>query len=135
MITIDLRIDEAAIGRLKGKVKKFAVEVIQDLNEAVVMATPYITGNLRGSWYASLNGEPDARSGPPDAGGGAVARLNMVVAELAIGDIYRAANGAIYAPFVEYGTRHMAPRAFVRNTVDRAPAIAQAVISRIADEP
>ncbi len=134
MITVNFEINEEEIARLNGKLKEFCVEVVQDLNEEVVRATPYITGNLRGSWYADLNSEPDSASGPPDIGGGAaVARLNLVVADLKLGDVYYAINGAAYAGFVEYGTSKMAPRAYVRGTVDRADAIAEAALARVAE--
>ncbi len=146
MITSTFNLD-AALATLEAAKRKplhFAVEFIQDLNEAVVMATPYLTGNLRGSWYASLNSQPAARSGPQDGGQGAVGRLNLTVSGLVLGDIYYAANGAAYAMRIEYGFEgadrlgrvfHQAPRAFVRGTMDRAPEIAEATAARIAAEP
>ncbi len=134
MIKIDFPADQvkAWIEKAKGLTLTFAVEFLQDMNEQVVYETPYVTGNLRGSWYSNIGGEPDAASGPPDSGAGAIARLNMVLADLQIGGIYYAVNGAAYGPFVEYGTQHMAPRAFVRGTVDRAQEIADAAATRIS---
>lgn len=142
--TFDLGSVLANLEAAKRKPLKFAVEFIQDMNEAVVMATPYLTGNLRGSWYAGLNGQPDARQGPADAGGGVVARMNLVVGGLTLGDIYYAANGAAYGLRIEYGFEgadslgrifHQAPNPFVRGTLDRAPEIAAATAARIAAEP
>jgi len=122
------------LDKSKARLHEFAVEFIQDLNQKVVEATPYKTGNLRGSWYAGLNGEPDAASGPPDAGGAAIARMNLVAAELKLGDVYYAVNGANYAGFVENGTSKMAGRFFVAGTVNEAPAIAEATAARLAAE-
>lgn len=124
----------AWVEKAKGLPLQFAVEFLQDMNEAVVYATPYVTGNLRGHWYAGIGSEPDAKGGSPDAGGAAVARMNVALAALQLGDVYFAVNGASYGPFVEFGTSHMEPRAFVRGAVDRAPEIAEAAAARIAAE-
>lgn len=134
MIKIDFPAEQLAawVEKAKGLPLQFAVEFLQDMNEQIVYATPYITGNLRGSWYAGLDGEPDAANGPPDGGSGAIARMNLALADLELGGIYYAVNGAAYGPFVEYGTQHMAPRAFVRSTIDRADEIADAAALRIS---
>jgi hypothetical protein len=134
MIKIDFPTEQVKVWveKAKGLPLTFAVEFLQDMNEQVVYATPYITGNLRGSWYANIDSEPNALSGPPDGGASAVARLNMVLADLELGGVYYAVNGAVYGPFVEYGTQHIAPRAFVRGTVDRAQEIADAAALRIS---
>lgn len=136
MLKINFPAEQVAawVEKAKGLPLQFAVEFLQDMNEQVVYATPFITGNLRGHWYASIGSEPDAAGGSPDAGGGAIARMNLALAELQLGDVYFAVNGASYGPFVEFGTSHMSPRAFVRGTVDRAPAIADATAARIAAE-
>jgi HK97 gp10 family phage protein len=136
MITVNFSLDAAkrALDDDKAKLLTFCTEFIQDLNEAVVKATPVLTGNLRGSWYAGI-GDADADNGPADpSGGGAVARMNIVTTDLKLGDIYVAKNGANYAGYVEYGTSRMSPRLFVTNTVAGADAIAEAVIARLAGE-
>jgi len=127
MLNVKFKIEDAAIEKLKGRVKEFCVEFIQDINEQVVEATPVKTGFLRNSWYAGLNSEP---AGPGGTGG--VAALTVVAADLKLGDIYYAVNGASYAVFVEYGTSKMRPRAFVRGVIDRADAIAAAAAARVA---
>lgn len=134
MIKIDFPAAQikAWVEKAKNKPLEFAVEFLQDMNEAVVYGTPFVTGFLRGSWYSNVGSEPDADGGAPDSGGGAVARMNLALGELSLGEIYYAVNGASYGPFVEYGTSHMAPRAFVRSVVNRAQAIADAAAARVA---
>jgi|SRR5581483_9221762 len=136
MLKIDFPIDEilANIEGAQKKTLRFATEFLQDMNQHVVENTPFLTGNLRGSWYAGLNGEPDAGNGPPDPGGGAVARLNLTLTDLKLGDVYYAVNGANYAGFVEYGTRHMWPHSYVRVTVGLAAVYAEETAARIAAE-
>lgn len=106
--------------------RRFAVEFIQELNNEVVLATPFKTGHLRRSWWGSLN---SATGGA--AGGGDVGQMNAVAAEFTENDTYYGVNTAKYAAFVEYGTYKMAPRAFVRRTVDRAQEIANRVGARL----
>jgi hypothetical protein len=143
MIKIDFPTEQikAWVEKAKNKPLEFVVEFLQDINEQIVYATPYITGNLRGHWYAGLNDEPDASAGAPDAGGGAIARLNIVLADLKLGDVYYGVNGAVYGPRVEYGFEgkdslgrefHQAPRAFVRGTLDRAQEIGDAAALRVS---
>lgn len=127
MIKVDFKLDDAQFEKLNGKVKEFAVEVIQDINEAVVEATPVKTGFLRNSWYAGLNSDPSA-----PGGSGGLAVMNMTLADLKIGDVYNAVNGANYAVYVEYGTSKMRPRAFVRGTIDRAQEFADAAAARVS---
>jgi hypothetical protein len=136
MLKVDFPMDEILRGLddAQGKALRFATEFLQDMNQHVVENTPYLTGNLRGSWYAGLNAEPDAGNGPPDAGAGAVARLNLSLASLQLGDVYYAVNGANYAAYVEYGTSRMWPRAFVQMTVNMAGIYAEETAARIAAE-
>jgi hypothetical protein len=145
------------VAKAKGRTQEFATEFIQDLNEAVVTATPIKTGFLRASWYAKIGSEP-----PPGSDGrGGVAALNMVASSVKLGDVYYARNGANYAWFVEYGTaahiiepkskaalhwvkdgydffstqvKHPGtpPRAFVRGTLGGVAFIAEAAARRVA---
>lgn len=137
MIEIDFPADQLLewCEKSQKKLQRFAIEFLQDMNQHVVENTPVLTGNLRGHWYADLNGEPDAEAGTPDpSGGGAVARMNLALTDLKIGDVYYAVNGASYAGYVEYGTRHMWPRAFVRMTVNMAGIYGEETAIRLAAE-
>lgn len=137
MLRIDFPADDiiAQCEKAQTSVLRFAVEFLQDINEHLVYATPFKTGNLRGSWYAGLNGEPESRGGTPDPGGsGAIANLNMALSSLQLGDVYYAVNGASYAGFVEYGTRHMMGRLFVTTTVNMAGIYAEETAQRLAAE-
>lgn len=137
MLRIDFPADEitAQCERAQASTLRFAVEFLQDVNEHLVYATPFKTGNLRGSWYAGLNSEPAARDGSPDpGGGGAIANLNLALASLQLGDVYYAVNGASYAAFVEYGTRHFMGYLYVTRTVNMAGIIAEQTAARIAAE-
>jgi hypothetical protein len=127
--------------KAKGRLREFAVEAIQDINEEVVRATPVKTGFLRGSWWASLNASV-VNAGPADpSGASASSRMNASLIGLQLGDVYRANNGAAYAMRIEFGfvgtdslgrKYNQQPRAFVRGTLDRAPMIAQAAAARVA---
>jgi len=132
MIKVDFKLDDAQFEKLNGKVKEFAVEVIQDINEAVVQATPVKTGFLRGSWWAALNAEADGQGSQDPSGGTAIARMNLTLADLKIGDVYNAQNGANYAVFIEFGTSKIRPRAFVRGVLDRAQEFADAAAVRVS---
>src|SRR5262245_47118934 len=134
--TLEVQID-AWIKKAKGREYEFAVEFIQDLNAAVVRATPVLTGFLRGSWYAQVGGGGGAGAGVPGgiapSGGGSIARMNLVATQLKPGQIYTAINGARYAGYVEFGTSRMRPRAFVRGTLAKAPQIAAGAARRVAN--
>lgn len=145
MITADTQKFTLQIGRwvqkVKGKTKRFATEFIQDLNEAVVEATPVYTGFLRGSWHASLNGPPSGEGAPDKGGSFTVSQVNLVAASLQLGDIFYMLNGAKYAARVEYGfvgqdslgrNYNQPPHSFVRATIDRAQSIGDAAATRVA---
>lgn len=124
------------VAKAKGNTERFAIEFIQDLNQAVVEnpGHPLKTGFLRGSWHAAIGAPPDGvLGGAPDMSGAlTVSTMNLVAAELKIGDTYYARNGASYAYFVEYGTSKMAARAFVRGPLANWRAIGDATAARIA---
>jgi hypothetical protein len=129
--SFSLQIDKF-VEMAKRNMQEFVTEFLQDLNEEVVRNTPVDTGFLRGSWWSSIGG-PNFGAGSIDkAGASAIARMNLVASQIVVGQVYYAMNGANYAAFVEYGTSKMAPRAFVRTTLARAPAIAEAAARRVA---
>ncbi len=122
----------------KDKLRRFAIEFVQDVAQAVVEATPVKTGNLRASWWASIG----STGGAPDGSG--IATLGLVAGELKLGDIYHMQNGAAYAMRVEFGFvgvdslgRHynQGPKAFVRNTLAAADTFAEAAAAKIAAQP
>ncbi len=123
----------------KDKLRRFAIEFVQDVAQAVVEATPVKTGNLRASWWASIG----ATGGEP-VGGTGIATLGLAAGELQLGDIYHMQNGAAYAMRIEFGFigtdslgRHynQQPRAFVRNTLATADTFAEAAAAKIAAQP
>lgn len=138
MIEIDTTEFNVAIDRFvalaKGRTRAFAIEFIQDMNEAIVANPqhPVDTGFLRGSWYAQLNARPVGVGTIDKSGAGSVARVNLIAAQLKLGDVYYMVNGANYAVFVEFGTERTAPRAFVRGPLSRANSIAEAAARRVA---
>jgi hypothetical protein len=110
--------------KAKGKLLTFFTEFSQDVSHEVQAATPVKTGFLRNSWHVTINGEDAA-----------------TVSELKLGDIFGFVNTAVYARRVEYGfvgtdslgrKYNQPPRAFVRDTVARAPVIADETLARIA---
>ncbi len=115
--TVEFKVGMAKFAEVaKGRLQQFFTEFSQDISGAVKEATPVRTGFLRNSWHVTINGE-DAAS----------------VSGLKVGDIFGYVNTAVYGPRVEYGfvgtdslgrKYNQAPRAFVRDTVARADAIA-----------
>lgn len=143
MIEVDYRTFDVSkwIAKAKGRTRAFASESIQDLNEAVVIGTgdgygiKVVTGFLRGSWYASLDGPPAPRASADKGGGGTISRMNLVAATLEVGQTFHAINGAAYAGYVHNGTAHMRPRPWVSQVLDTWPHIAEAAARRVAALP
>lgn len=106
----------------------------QSLMEKAVQNTPVDEGFLRNSWNVSLNtpinDQGTART-PDKSGQQAIARANLALSTMDIGDTAYFINGAKYARFVEYGTSRMAPRAFVRKTLSQVKQVAQLTATRI----
>lgn len=127
--------------KARADTRAVAIVSIQDLNEEVVARTPVLTGFLRGSWYAGLNGIPTGTGNLDPSGGGVIARVNLITANLKLGDVYFMVNNAVYAKRMENGfvgqdslgrTYNQPGRAFVRATLNEAPRIAQAAAQRVA---
>jgi hypothetical protein len=117
-------LDDIFGDKLEKNLEQFGREFCQELFNEVVAATPVKTGMLRGSWFDAVNQEPEGEGSPGRAPQGNASGWK-------IGDVYYAVNTAKYAGFVEYGTRKMAPRAYVRGTVARVSEIARRVAQRI----
>ncbi len=109
--------------KAQGRLLQFFTEFSQNVSEAVSVATPVKTGFLRNSWHVTINGSDAA-----------------TVTELKLGDLFGYVNTAVYARRVEYGFvgtdslgRHydQPPRAFVRDTVARADAIASETLGEM----
>jgi len=142
----NIEVTIAAIAeKIQRKLNVFMLEFTQDLSFALIVNTPYRTGFLRASWYAGLNNSPSskaaskrqrgvARAGgfADPAGASATGRIGLVLKDVRFGDTVFLVNAANYAKYVEYGTRRMAPRAFVRRTFNEAQAIAQRAAARVS---
>ena len=105
----------------------------QSLMERTVQNTPVDEGFLRNSWHVSLSpldGQGTARTADK-SGTNAIAEASLVLSTMESGDTVYFVNGAKYARFVEYGTSRMAPRAFVRKTLNQTKQIAQLTAQRI----
>ena len=98
----------------------------------LVTNTPVITGALRAAWTISVDGVAvDAAPAVADLGGEAtVARLQAEIAAAPDGARVSFRSLAPYCGFVEFGTVWMAPRAFIRGTISRIPAIAAETLAR-----
>lgn len=122
----------AIVKKTKRKLETVAHEVTMDLAETAITRTPVDTGFLRGSWFVSVN-DIGAFDGSPDKGGQqSVARVSVSIAGTKVGDTIYVLNGANYASYVENGNSRMAPRGFVKSTVNDAPQIAARTAARIA---
>lgn len=95
---------------------KILRKVCLDLFGRVILDTPVDTGRLRGAWLCTI-GAP-ATSAPllPDPSG-AAPKMASTVATAKMGDTVYLVNNVSYAPYVEFGTSRMAPRAMVGRNV------------------
>ena len=85
---------------------------------------PVDTGFLRASVRASIEAMPpiDPKAAPSSKGaryGYSGSDVTLAIAGAGIGDTIYAGWTAAYAAYVEYGTAHMAPRAFVGRAAQR----------------
>lgn len=124
--------------KAKVSTKAVVIETIQDINEQIVVTTPFKTGLLRGSWFASLNTIP---TGAGSIGSQSAYRLNSVAQALELGDTYYAGNTAKYARRLEYGfvgedslgrSYNQQGRFWVRAALNSASSLAMAAAQRIA---
>lgn len=114
------------------KVETYVHEFTNDMAKAVVEATPVDTGFLRGSWDAYINDPSASGDGRKDPTGSAtISSISVKVNGVEIGDTIYILNSAKYASPLEFGTQHIAPRAFVRGTLAQGPRIAKATAERI----
>lgn len=109
------------VAKAKGNEDAFVRAFCNKLFFEIVKATPVQTGFLRGAWGAVLGGTYTAS---PDA-------ISAALSGYKAGDTVGLRNTAKYAPFVEFGTSRMTPRAFVRNTLRRADSIAKQALSEV----
>lgn len=129
-VTVDLT---DIVKRTQRKLQTVAHEVTQDIALTAIDRTPVVTGNLKGHWFTSINDVNVSFDGEPDKDGAAtIARVSFGISQSGIGDVINVLNGASYAQHVEFGTSRMAPRSFVRSTVNDAPQIAEQTVRRIA---
>lgn len=105
-------------------------------SDAWIAGTPVDTSWMIQHYYAVLDGSippaeprPSREAVPSDPSGSASReRIAPVIARFDAGHTLTLWNSAPYAPSVEYGTAKMAPRAWTRAAVARAPSLlAQAV--------
>lgn len=133
----------AALG--KGLLAQAALEAVQDIAEQVIVRSPFKTGFLMSSWFATLD-TPATEGIQGSAAGGAAsgvatARISATLLEYQLGQTIWLQNGTAYAARLEFGfvgedslgrTYNQAPRAWVRGVIDEAPAIATAAAARVA---
>lgn len=84
---------------------------------------PVDLGNLRNNVVTEIVGGPSAQGGDAYA---------AVLAQAEAGDTIRHSYLSEYAPAIEYGTRHIAPRMFVRYNLERWQAFVAENLSRVA---
>lgn len=123
----------------KAKAAPLAVlrEGIQDLNELIITTSPYKTGYLRGSYYAAIDQIPQ---GDGQAGRDSSAAVNLVAAQLQMGQTYIMGPTARYARRLEYGfvgqdslgrTYNQAGRFWIAAALSQASAIFEAAAQRV----
>lgn len=134
----------------KNKVKLGALlrQSCQTMAEEVLKTTPWKTGFLKNSWWASLDGSTGQAVADP-SGAAAQVKLVTVMATLELGVTFHWLNGTHYGVYLEYGTSRqtvrevegyasfsnggIAPRRFVGNVVDRALSIIEAEARKLAN--
>lgn len=120
------------VKRTKRKLETVSHEITQDLAMTVIDRTPVDTGNLRSHWFVSINDANVSFDNNIEGAPATVGRVSVGINQAGIGDVINVLNGASYAEHVEFGTSRMAPRSFVRSTVNDAPQIAEQTARRIA---
>ncbi len=126
--TVDLT---RALDQVGARTDQFVRAFTLELAQRISRRTPVDTGFLRGSWFATVNGA-GAPAGGPRTPGGASQQLEATLSATKLGDVISLDNDAHYAPYVEFGTSRMAPRAMVRTTLAEVPTIARQVAAALA---
>lgn len=121
--------------KVSNNIRKFAVELSQDILYGVVTKTPVITGFLRSSWNLSLDAPvvvDGEKTGNPNASLQlAVSRGALTLAKMKGGETVYITNGTEYGQHVEYGTSNFEGRAMMRKTIAEIPRLAEEAVRRI----
>lgn len=103
-------------------------DVLSAVTADLVQHTPVDRGFLRAGWDAAeVATLPNA---PDPTGADAIARLGAAAQALPFGGVFTVTNRVNYAPYLEFGTVRIAPRAYLRGTLARAPTVATEVLAR-----
>lgn len=110
-------------------------EAAEDIGDKLREYTPVDHGFLRGTIQTSINEptpiDPDKMNAGKATYSGTVGETSLVIANAGIDDVIYHCFTMGYAPFVEYGTSKMAPRAMVRRTVAEWPQVVSAAAARV----
>lgn len=90
------------------------------LFSAIVLATPVLTGRLRGNWQASMNSRKTGQLATKDGSAGGSATTRKARGELkgyALKDVIYFTNNLPYAAIIEHGGENRRPHGMVRNSV------------------
>lgn len=140
----------AFVTKARARLREAPREVLSAVAADLIANTPVDTGQLRASWGIATGAFADAAAlaaagvthadldidvGTDPSGQATIARLQAFTGQIEPGSVVSFVNTAPYAEFVEYGTVHMAPRAFVRRTIARIPAITAQVLGASHGQP
>jgi hypothetical protein len=117
--------------KAQNRVRGFIVEFVQNLNEDIIRGTPVDTGFLRANWIVSLNAPVEFTSGTEEFLPIFKQDNTFILSRYKDGDTIYLTNNTKYGPYVEYGTSRMAPRAMVRNALNRANLHAQTALATV----
>lgn len=110
-------------------------EAAEDIGDKLREYTPVDHGFLRNTIQTSLNAptpiDPDKMNKEKAPYAGPVGETSLVIANAGIDDVIYHCFTMGYAPFVEYGTSKMAPRAMVRRTAVEWPQVVSAAAARV----
>lgn len=116
------------VGAARARLAQAPRDALTAVSVDLVAHTPIDKGILVDSWYA--DGTPQVPDAPDKTGAGSLARLTAAAQSLPLGGQFMCSTAVPYSVFVEFGTSRMAPRAYLRGTLARAPAVAAAAIAR-----
>lgn len=111
--------------RLTVNIERTVADVMGEIGERLVPATPVLTGFARGNWRPTVNApSPVPVSALDPTGAATVARIHAVARQFRVGDTLYLVNRAPYIGELNQGSSPQASAGFVQREVRAAASIA-----------
>lgn len=118
----EVRLDLKRFGKVtREQASQIFRKIALDLDSAIVLDTPVLTGRARGNWYPSI-GAPSNAEDPEvrdKSGTQAIGRLSATVAGAMLGDVIWFTNNLPYILELENGRSNKSPDGMVDVNVER----------------